>query len=110
MLASTPLMGYFNCMTTKKEQAPHEGLFLKIFQNLDNARHFLKKHISEDLQKRFDLDTLRLENTTYVDKKLRKHYSDLVFSVQLIGSGNQFARIYLLFEHLPGLTDRRSTA
>ncbi|MDZ7759582.1 MAG: Rpn family recombination-promoting nuclease/putative transposase [Desulfovermiculus sp.] len=86
-------------MTTKKEQTPHEGLFLKIFQNLDNTRHFLKKHISEDLQKRFDLDTLRLENTTYVDKKLKKHYSDLVFSVRLIGHENQFARIYLLFEH-----------
>ncbi len=86
-------------MTTKKEQTPHEGLFLKIFQNLDNARHFLKQHISEDIQKRFDMDTLRLENTTYVDEKLKKHYSDLVFSVQLIGSGNQFARIYLLFEH-----------
>ncbi len=86
-------------MTTKKEQAPHEGLFLKIFKNLDNTRHFLKQHISEDLQKRFDLNTLRLENTTYVDKKLRKHYSDLVFSVRLIGYENQFARIYLLFEH-----------
>src|SRR6056297_1504040 len=86
-------------MTIKREHAPHEGLFIKIFKNLDNTRHFLKKHISKDLLKRIDLDTLRLENTTYVDKKLSKHYSDLVFSVQLFGSGNQFARIYLLFEH-----------
>ncbi|EFI32765.1 putative transposase YhgA family protein [Desulfonatronospira thiodismutans ASO3-1] len=86
-------------MSTKRNQAPHEGLFLKIFQNLDNARHFLKKHMSEELQKRFDLDTLRLEPTTYVDEKLKKHYSDLVFSVRLIGYKNQFAKIYLLFEH-----------
>ncbi|WP_244156372.1 hypothetical protein [Desulfonatronospira thiodismutans] len=35
-------------MSTKRNQAPHEGLFLKIFQNLDNARHFLKKHMSEN--------------------------------------------------------------
>ena len=86
-------------MTIKREHAPHEGLFIKIFKNLDNTRHFLKKHISRDLQKCFDLDTLRLENTTYVDKKLRKHYSDLVFSVRLVDYENQFARIYLLFEH-----------
>ena len=86
-------------MTIKRENAPHEGLFIKIFKNLDNTRHFLKKHISRDLQKCFDLDTLRLENTTYVDKKLRKHYSDLVFSVRLVDYENQFARIYLLFEH-----------
>ncbi|EFI32750.1 putative transposase YhgA family protein [Desulfonatronospira thiodismutans ASO3-1] len=86
-------------MSTKRNQAPHEGLFLKIFQNLDNARHFLKKHMSEELQKRFDLDTLRLEPTTYVDEKLKKHYSDLVFSVRLVGYKNQFAKIYLLFEH-----------
>nr|WP_045214507.1 Rpn family recombination-promoting nuclease/putative transposase [Desulfonatronovibrio magnus] len=74
-------------------------MFLKIFKNLDNARHFLKGHISQEILKRFDLDTLRLEPTTYVDKKLKKHYSDLVFSVQLVGYKNQFARIYLLFEH-----------
>lgn len=86
-------------MSSKKDRIPHEGLFLKIFQNLDNARHFLKNHMSEDLQKRLDLDTLRLEPTTYVDKKLKKHYSDLVFSVRLVGYENQFARIYLLFEH-----------
>jgi len=74
-------------------------MFLKIFQNLDNARHFLKNHMSEDIQKRFDLDTLQLEPATYIDKKLKKHYSDLVFSVRLVGYENQFARIYLLFEH-----------
>ncbi len=98
-LAPTPRIDYITSMATKKEQAPHEGMFLKIFKNLDNAKHFLKKHISEDIQKRFDLNTLRLENTTYVDKKLKKHYSDLVFSVDLTDRGNQFAKIYLLFEH-----------
>ena len=74
-------------------------MFLKIFKNLDNARHFLKGHMSQEILKRFDLDTLRLEPTTYVDKKLKKHYSDLVFSVRLVGYKNRFARIYLLFEH-----------
>ncbi|WP_269745177.1 Rpn family recombination-promoting nuclease/putative transposase [Desulfonatronovibrio magnus] len=49
-----------------------------------------------------------MEPTTYVDKKLKKHYSDLVFSVRLVGYKNQFARIYLLFEKkrylaLPGI-------
>ena len=41
--------------------------------------------MSQEILKRFDLDTLRLEPTTYVDEKLKKHYSDLVFSVQLVG-------------------------
>lgn len=86
-------------MATKKDQAPHEGMFLKIFMNLDNTRHFLKNHISEELQKRVDLKTLRLGNTTYVDEKLKKHYSDLVFSVDLVGYDNESAKIYLLFEH-----------
>ncbi|WP_244156396.1 Rpn family recombination-promoting nuclease/putative transposase [Desulfonatronospira thiodismutans] len=40
-----------------------------------------------------------MEPTTYVDEKLKKHYSDLVFSVRLTGYKNQFAKIYLLFEH-----------
>ncbi|RQD63192.1 MAG: transposase [Desulfonatronovibrio sp. MSAO_Bac4] len=86
-------------MATKKEQAPHEGMFLKIFKNLDNTKHFLKEHMSQEIQKRFDLDTLRLEPTTYVDEKLKKHYSDLVFSADLIGYDKEIAKIYLLFEH-----------
>ncbi len=98
-LAPSPRTDYIICMVTKREQAPHEGMFLKIFQNLDNARHFLKNHMSEELRKRFDLDTQRLEPATYIDRKLKKHYSDLVFSVRLVGYKKQFAKIYLLFEH-----------
>ena len=86
-------------MSSKKEQIPHEGLFLKIFKNPENTSYFLKKHLSEDIQRYLDLDCLYLENTSYVDEGLRQHFSDLVFSVMIKGEEFPSARVYLLFEH-----------
>jgi hypothetical protein len=40
-----------------------------------------------------------LENISYLDDQLRKHFSDLVFSVQLKGQEFAASKIYLLFEH-----------
>ena len=46
-----------------------------------------------------DLDSLRLENVSYVDDNLKKHFADLVFSFMLQGAELPTARVYLLFEH-----------
>lgn len=79
--------------------APHEGLFLKVFRDKDNTKHFLKKHLSLDILKHIDLDTLYLENVSFLDDNLRKHFSDLVFSVMVGQDEYPKAKVYLLFEH-----------
>ncbi len=83
----------------KRDYTPHEGLFQKVFRAPENTRHFLKKHLDEDIQRHIDLSTLYLENTTYLDDDLKKHFSDLVFSVMLEGEEFPTAKVYLLFEH-----------
>jgi len=98
-LPRRPSLVYPAYMSSKKEQIPHEGLFLKIFKNPENTSYFLKKHLSEDIQRYLDLDCLYLENTSYVDEGLRQHFSDLVFSVMIKGEEFPSARVYLLFEH-----------
>ncbi len=96
-------------MSSKKGQIPHEGLFLKIFKDLDNTRDFLKKHFSQEIKQYFDLDSLQLEATNYIDDKMKQYYSDLVFSIRLINHEFPAAKLYLLFEHkgapelMPGL-------
>lgn len=82
-----------------KGYAPHEGLFLKVFKDKENTKHFLKKHLSQDVLKYMDLDSLCLENVSYVDDKLKKHFSDLVFSVNIGDQEFPAAKIYFLFEH-----------
>jgi len=59
----------------------------------------LQQHLSPDIQRTIDLDSLRLENVSYVDDNLRKHFADLVFSLMLKGEELPSARVYLLFEH-----------
>ncbi|KXB09033.1 hypothetical protein AKJ60_01135 [candidate division MSBL1 archaeon SCGC-AAA385M11] len=46
-----------------------------------------------------DLDSLYLENVSYVDDNLKKHFSDLVFTVNIGDQEFPAAKIYLLFEH-----------
>ena len=76
-----------------------KGLFHKVFRNPDNTKYFLQQHLSSDIQRSIDLDSLRLENVSYVDDNLKKHFADLVFSLLLRGEEFPSARVYLLFEH-----------
>ena len=44
-----------------------------------------------------DLDTLTLQDGSFIDEEMREHQTDLLYQVQLKGGGA--ATIYLLFEH-----------
>jgi predicted transposase/invertase (TIGR01784 family) len=82
-----------------KDYAPHEGLFLKVFKDKENTKHFLQEHLPQGILQHADLDSLYLENISYLDDNLRKHFSDLVFSVRMGDEEFSAAKVYLLFEH-----------
>ena len=82
-----------------KDHAPHEGLFLKVFKDRENTKHFLREHLPEGVLEHADLDSMYLENVSYLDDNLRKHFSDLVFSVRMGKEEFSAAKVYLLFEH-----------
>jgi len=81
------------------DYASHEGLFLKVFKDKENTKHFLREHLPEAVLDHADLDSLYLENVSYLDDNLRKHFSDLVFSVRIGKEEFSAAKFYLLFEH-----------
>ena len=81
------------------DYASHEGLFLKVFKDKENTKHFLREHLPEGVLDHADLDSLYLENVSYLDDNLRKHFSDLVFSVRIGEEEFSAAKVYLLFEH-----------
>jgi len=83
----------------RKEYAPHEGLFLKVFKDKENTRHFLQQHLPHDLLEHADWDSMYLENASYLDEEMRKHFSDLVFSLRMGEEEFSAAKVYLLFEH-----------
>ncbi|MFO8032775.1 MAG: Rpn family recombination-promoting nuclease/putative transposase [Desulfohalobiaceae bacterium] len=83
----------------RKEYTPHESLFLKVFKDKENTKHFLQQHLAQDLLEHADWDSMYLENVSYLDDEMRKHFSDLVFSVRMGQQEFSAAKVYLLFEH-----------
>ena len=57
----------------------------------------MESYLPPAMLARLDLSTLKLEHESFVDAELRKHFSDLLFSVKTTDQDAVF--IYLLLEH-----------
>ena len=76
---------------------PHDKFFKQSFAHLDLAAEFMRCYLPPDVAAALDLSRLRLEKDSFVDPKLREHFSDLLFEVGLVGGGSAF--VCLLLEH-----------
>ena len=74
---------------------PHDSLFKEAFKNKEVATDFLKSRLEPAILKRVDLATLKPEDASFVDKRLAKRYSDLVFSAEMDGKKGY---LYFLIE------------
>ncbi len=74
---------------------PHDSFFLAAMAIGFIAQRFFKCFLSPDLSAEFDWSTLSIENSTFVNNKLRKYHSDVIFSVQLVGTS---ILVYLIVE------------
>ena len=81
----------------KKYFNPHDKFFKQSFAHLDLAAEFMRCYLPPDVAAALDLSRLRLEKDSFVDPKLREHFSDLLFEVGLVNGGNAF--VCLLLEH-----------
>ena len=63
----------------------------------ETARDFLEIHLPEPLRKLCNLQTLRLEPTSFIEKSLRAYYSDVLWSVGKPARGDGY--IYCVIEH-----------
>ena len=76
---------------------PHDKFFKQSFAHLDLAAEFMRCYLPLQVSAALDLSRLRLEKDSFVDSKLREHFSDLLFEVGLVGGGAAF--VCLLLEH-----------
>jgi predicted transposase YdaD len=60
------------------------------------AREFFQVHLPPELKAQIDLNTLVLENTSFVDKRLNLQIADVLYSAQMKGAQGY---LYLLTEH-----------
>ena len=75
---------------------PHDAFFKGTFAKKEIAKAFLKNYLPEAILKCVNLDTLENQNGEYIDKKLKKEFSDLLYQVEINGEEGY---IYILFEH-----------
>jgi predicted transposase/invertase (TIGR01784 family) len=75
----------------------HDDFFKKLFSYKEHARDFTKGFLPQELLENIDLSTIEYENTSYIDKYLKKNFSDTVYSCSL--NNKTQIKISLLFEH-----------
>ena len=81
---------------------PHNNFFQFAPSHLPNARSLIETQLSQTALAELDLDTLTLQSGSFVDPELREKFSDLLFSVRVIGDeepAQEEALVYFLFEH-----------
>ena len=83
-------------MNRKYIQNPHDAFVKEIFSHKEQAEDFLKNYLPQDICRLIDFNSLAIVKDSFVDEDLKKHFSDLLYEVQL---SSRPGFIYLLFEH-----------
>ncbi|MDQ1350911.1 MAG: hypothetical protein QG657_1213 [Acidobacteriota bacterium] len=73
----------------------HDGFFRNAFDQTV-AESFIKEYLPPEITKDLDFSTLTISKDTYVDKKLARCYSDVLYQIRLNADP---AYLYFLFEH-----------
>jgi len=85
----------------KKEKTlpqPHDRTFEYVFKEKDTAASMLKEYLPVKIRNKLDFDSLKISNDTFVDKRLKNYFADLLYEIKL-KSSYKAALIYILFEH-----------
>jgi predicted transposase/invertase (TIGR01784 family) len=81
----------------KKAINLHDAFFKNTFSYKDVAQTYIEKFMPETLAKNIDLESLTLENTSFIDHHLSEHFSDLVWNATY--KTETPIKIAFLFEH-----------
>lgn len=73
----------------------HDGFFRNAFDQTV-AESFIKEYLPPEITKNLDFSTLTISKDTYVDKKLARCYSDVLYQIRF---NSDPAYLYFLFEH-----------
>lgn len=76
---------------------PHDAFFKQYLSHPHIAADFLRQQLPAELVQLLDLTQLQLQKDSFVDERLRSHFSDLVY--RTVTSEQTPIAIALLFEH-----------
>ncbi len=80
----------------KEIQSPHDGVFQDYWENNEVAGSFIREYVPEKITRHMDFDTLKICKDTFIDKKLDRYFSDVLYQINYKGKP---LLVYFLFEH-----------
>ncbi len=88
---------------SKKRKTPgnkllskHDRVFHHFLSDKETAESLFREYLPERITKHIDFSSLEITKDTFVDKRLARHFSDILYKVRIEG---MTAFIYLLIEH-----------
>jgi hypothetical protein len=75
---------------------PHNNFFVTVFSNRENMVDLLTQLLPE-VSDKVEIDTLEIDNTSYINDNLQDLYSDIVYNCK--SKKGKATKITLLFEH-----------
>jgi len=79
------------------EPNPHDKLFKATFSNKEVTQSLILDTFPKELVAGLDFGTLKLANTSFIDKRLKEHFADIVYTC--VYKGKQPLTLALLLEH-----------
>ncbi|CAN2042750.1 transposase [Candidatus Magnetomoraceae bacterium gMMP-15] len=77
--------------------SPHDKFFSEVFDRPEVGRDFLRNYLPVEIAEHIDFDSLELTKDSFIDKKLKKYFSDKLYKVKFSNGINLF--FYTLVEH-----------
>lgn len=81
---------------TIKIHDPHDRLFRNFLADISKAKVFLQTYLPESIKRQCDFSVLSFKPGSFVEKDLKHHFSDILYSVKVAGVEGY---IYTLIEH-----------
>ncbi len=75
---------------------PYDKFFKEVFSDSEVMKEFMKNYLPSEILALTDIDTLTLENNSFIDPELKENYSDLLFKTNI---NKKTGYLYFLFEH-----------
>lgn len=83
-------------MSTASSATPHDAIFKTFLSHPATAQDFLLLHLPASLRALCELQTLKLEPTSFIEEELRAYYCDVLWSLKT-REGEGY--IYVVIEH-----------
>lgn len=77
----------------------HDKAFKTAMTDVRVAKDLLTHYLPENFKKLIDLESLKIQKSSFIDEKLKASESDILYQVDLLQSPEEKAYIYFLIEH-----------